>query len=103
MEREILKWLLTGRVGCSSRAMAFCLSDIEDCDEKPTDFPRDVDDFYRCLLFLEAVPSARNHMDKLRAISSTWNRLIDKWDVIESTFLDETTKTYKLIKECIHS
>ena len=40
-------------------------------------------------MFLDAVPEAKAHMDKLRALSPTWNRLVDNWDLIESTFIEE--------------
>ncbi len=107
MKEKILKWFATGRVGASSKAMACCLIDAE------TDYsyPLDPDDFNRCLLFLNAVPEARQHFDKLRLMSTKWAILIDRWDEIEQCFLDEVgfnwckakmaAKTYELIGDIL--
>jgi len=85
VERKILAWLVTGHVGMSSKAMAFKLLGIEtDCSH-----PYDLDDFNRCLLFLEAVPEARDYMDELRPMSKIWDALVSHWGQIESSFLEE--------------
>lgn len=105
MKDEILNWFATGRVGASSQAMACCFAGIEG----DISHPSDPDDLNRCLLFLKAVPEARNHMDELRKLSTIWNELIDRWDKLENIFLAEVglnwmhgtraTKTYELMKE----
>jgi len=107
MRDKILKWLLTGRVGCSSKAMAACLVGVDGRN----DHPHDPDDFNRCLLFLKVVPEARGHFDDLKKISKEWSNLIDRWDEIETCFLNESgidgcknprsTLTYKLMKDVI--
>ena len=104
MNDKILEWFGLGRVGASSRAMALCLAG----KKGPSDHPRDPDDFNRCLLFLEAVPEARQHLHKLKALSPIWDRLVDHWQEIESSFLDEVgfdwckarsaPRTYDLMK-----
>jgi hypothetical protein len=105
MKDKILKWFATGRVGCSSKAMACCFADIPVHDKS---HPYDPDDLNRCLLLLKAVPEAREHMDKLKSLSETWSKLVDKWDEVEALFLDEVglnwskgsraEKTYKLMR-----
>ena len=85
MKDKILNWFATGRVGMSSKAMACCLVGAEcDCSH-----PYDPDDLNRCLLFLSAVPEAREHMDKFAAMSTAWAMLIERWSEIEKCFLDE--------------
>ena len=74
MREKILQWFAAGRVGASSKAMACCLIGAE----TDGDHPFDPSDLNRCLLFLEAVPEARLHLDKFRAMSDTWNLLIEK-------------------------
>lgn len=106
LKANILIWLIKGRVGASSKAMAACIGGIESNEKN---FPCDPDDLNRCLLFLEAVPEARQHMDKLRALSPTWDRLVDAWPELESAFLEEVglnwshgeraTKTYEMMNE----
>ena len=103
MKDKILVWFASGRVGASSKAMACCLID----SETDRSHPFDPDDLNRCLLFLEAVPEARQHMDKLRTMSVTWDMLIENWEQIEQCFLAEVglnwckakraPKTYELM------
>lgn len=106
MKEKILEWFVNGEVGESSKAMAACIAGI---DGGGSSHPRDPADFNRCLMFLEAVPEARLHMDKLRRLSLTWDRLVERWDEVESVFLREVgldwklsrraIKTYKLMEE----
>lgn len=108
MKDKILNWFATGRVGLSSKAMACAIAQI---DNKSNDYPHDPDDLNRCLLFLEAVPEARAHFDKVAALSPYWKALIERFDEIESTFLQEVglnwchgkraTKTYKLMRSIL--
>lgn len=109
MRDKILAWFATGQVGASSKAMALAIGGY------PFDgsYPYDPADFNRCLLFLQAVPESREHMDVLRIINPTWSRLVDNWDVLEATFLEEVglnwskgqrlpaRKTYDLMHEII--
>lgn len=107
MQNEVLKWFGTGRCGESSKAMALAVTGAPG----RTDHPWDPDDLNRCLLFLEAVPEARNHMDKVAALSPTWARLVARWGEIETAFLDEVgrdwckaksaPKTYALMNSII--
>lgn len=104
MKDKILTWFGTGQVGASSTAMALCIAGAKGGNSHPLD-PSDLN---RCLLFLEAVPEARDHMDKLRQLSPTWAKLVDRWEEVEAVFLDEVgrnwckggraTKTYELMK-----
>lgn len=108
MNDDILRWLLTGETGMSSMAMASCFADIGDRKSPP----RDPADFNRCLLFLQSVPEARSHLDRLQSLSLAWARLVDRWDEIEACFLEEAglgwskgrnaPKTYALMKEILH-
>lgn len=104
---EVLLWMSTGRVGASSRSMAFTACGL------PTDgsYPLDPDDLNRCLLMLKAVPAVRDHFDKIADLGIVWGRLIKRWAEIEQCFLDEVgmnwvkaqsaPKTYALMKEVI--
>ena len=105
MEKEILNWIGSGKVGASSKAMALCIADANgDCDH-----PHDPADFNRCLLFLEAVPAAKQHLSKVRTLSPTWAALVDRWHEVQATFVQEVgwnwsearsaPKTYELMKQ----
>jgi hypothetical protein len=85
MNDKILRWLFTGQVGASSRAMAAAVAGM------PNDgsHPHDPDDLNRCLLLLVAVPEIRNHMDRVADISPTWAKLAENWEALERSFLDE--------------
>ena len=106
---KVLAWFGAGRVGASSRAMALAVCGING----DADHPWDPDDLNRCLLFLEAVPEARSHMEKVASLSPTWGRLVARWDEIEAAFLSEVgrdwckarsaPKTYALMKKIIEA
>ena len=112
MKDEIIEWLCNGKnKGISSEAMAAAF-----LDKTPEDrfgfgnHPSDPSDFNRCLLLLKIAPEAKNHMDKIAALSDTWKKLVDNWDDLEKCFLDEVgldwekgaglraTKTYEMMK-----
>ncbi len=107
MNDKILNWFCTGRVGESSKAMASCISGVN----SGISHPHDPDDLNRCLLFLEAVPEAREHMDLLRELSPIWAKLVDRWPEVEASFLDEVgldwcngksaPKTYAIMNEIV--
>jgi len=90
MKDKILNWLGTGRVGSSSKAMALCIAGAKGGNAHPLD----PDDLNRCLLFLDAVPEARGHLDKLRELSPIWAKLVDRWAEIEASFLDEAGRDW---------
>ena len=105
MKDKILKWLFTGNVGGSSKAMVAAVLGY------PTDgsYPLDPDDLNRCLKLLAAVPEIRNHQNKIAELSDTWRKLINKWPKLEATFLkevgldwckgDKAPNTYELMRQ----
>ena len=109
MKDKILDWLTSGRTGVSSEAMARAVTGLPQNSRWGSSTPSDPDDLNRCLLFLKAVPEAREHMDKVAALSEDWAKLVKNWDVLEKTFLDEVgldwhkaksaPKTYVLMKK----
>lgn len=104
---KVMNWLLTGRVGSSSKAMAAHLCGYS-CEG---DYPLDPDDFNRCLLFLQAVPEARPELHRMATVSPVWAALVARWDEIEKSFLDEAgldwskgnraSNTYRLMNKII--
>lgn len=86
MERDVLKWMSEGDIGASSMTMAFAVCEIPHSRHTS---PWDVGDFHRCLLLLDAVPAARDRLHLLRGVSPEWAGLVDRWDELESTFLEE--------------
>lgn len=70
--------------------------------------PSDPDDLKRCIRLLELIPEARNHMDKVSAISDVWARLVENWDELESLYQEEyptgkAPKCYSRMKEIINA
>jgi len=109
MNNKIKDWFQTGRVGASSEAMALAVGGM------PVKFshPLDPSDLNRCLVFLRTVPEAKQHLDKVAALSPYWERLIARWDELEKCFnievgegwaqLDKpATITYALIQEILY-
>lgn len=101
MNDKIIDWFCTGDTGTSSKAMAAAV-----CGNKPDpvwskcNHPRDPSDFDRCVKFLIAVPEARQHMDKVAALSPIWKALVDNWDELERMLFAEAAnpqdKEYRL-------
>lgn len=104
IQSKVLRWIATGRVGASSKAMAMAACDM------PTDgaYPSDPADLNRCLLMLEAVPEVRQQFAKVAAISRPWANFIENWEKLEAMFLEEVglnwskaqsaPKTYEFMK-----
>ena len=107
MKERVLNWMMTGRVGLSSKAMAAHLCDAP-CDGS---YPHDPDDLNRCLLFLEAVPEARAELPRMATVNKTWAALVARWSEIEAAFVAEVGRdwckaqhapnTYRLMHEVI--
>jgi len=85
LKEKVMDWMATGEVGASSRAMAFYLSGLP-CDGS---YPLDPDDFNRCLKLLAAVPELRERLPQMAAVSKSWAALVERWDDIEATFINE--------------
>ena len=94
LKDKVLAWFGTGQVGCSSKAMALAVCNAPN----ELDYPRDPGDLNRCLLFLDAVPEARAHMDKIAAISPVWARLVEHWDELEASFLSEAGRDWSMAR-----
>lgn len=105
---KITKWLLTGKVGLSSKAMASVWLNVPAYN----DYPLDPADFNRCLLLLKAVPEMRSQLWQMAHLSEEWKRLVKSWDEIEKSFLQEVgfdwskgthaPKTWELMKSILN-
>ena len=107
-DRDVIKWLVTANTGTSSIAMVAIAYDL-----KPSEWgystPSDPSDFNRCLMLVHSVPSIKKHFAKIRLKTKYWESVIDNWDLIEKTFIDEcgfnwskagsAPITYKLMKD----
>ena len=91
MNDKILKWFIQGETGISSKALAAAVCGLEP-DETRVKFgnhPADPDDFKRCVKFLDSVPEARLYLNRAKALSEVWTRLVEHWDELESLFREE--------------
>jgi len=106
MKADVLKWMVQGETGISSKAMAAAVCDIEP-DGQWAEFgnhPSDPSDLDRCIKFLAAVPLARFHLAKVAKLSKVWAALIDNWQELETLYaLEQPTgkapMTYARMKE----
>lgn len=85
-------WQQFGERGCSSKAMASYLSG----GSIPPGFndPADPDDFRRCELLLRAVPTMREELPRMAAVSKRWAGLVEKWDEIARTLESEIPEVF---------
>jgi len=106
---KILDWFASGKVGSSSKTMAFAAIGK---NQGYPDYPHDPDDFNRCLLLVKQVPEIKLAFDKISKLSGKWHKLTSRWDEIETCFIEEAglnwcksisaPKTYKLMKEILN-
>lgn len=108
LEWKVLNWLANGKTGVSSKCMAYTACGVEPKDNWT---PSDPADLNRCLLLLEQVPEIRAHFPAIREVSERWSWIIDAWDELEASFIDEVgrnwsksdsaPKTYALMKRIL--
>jgi len=106
MKDKILDWLANGQVGLSSKCMAMCAAGVS---YKYKYTPSDPSDFNRCLLLVQQIPEVENEFNRIARVSDKWKVVIDNWQLLKSTFIDEVgfnwsngdraPKTYKLMKK----
>lgn len=94
LEKNIIKWFTTERVGLSSRCMAAHLTGNK-CDGS---YPRDGGDFGRCEGLLNAVPELRPLLPKMAEVNEYWAALIPEWDNIKVS-----PNQYKAIRAILDS
>ena len=80
MEQKLIKWLLTGKTGASSKCIAAHLTGNE-CDGN---YPSDDGDFGRCVGLLGAVPEFRPMLPKMAEVNRYWAALVKEWDALEA-------------------
>lgn len=110
IQRKVANWLIHGRVGLSSKTMAAWLAYGEKFEDGHN-HPHDPDDLDRCLNLLNTVPELRIFFPNMAALSKTWAALVENWDEIERSHLDEVglgwtkarsaPKTYALMRMII--
>lgn len=103
---KILKWSFTCNTGVSSETMACCAVGIK---RKRQSTPSDPSDLNRCLILVEQIPEIADYFEKISEISPRWKTVIDNWNKLRTTFIDEVgwnwskskeaRKTYELMKE----
>lgn len=107
----LLGWLANGRRGISSNSIVQHLTGIPALRDWHIDIPHDPDDLDRCLQLLDAVPLLRPLMPQMATASPLWAALIERWDEIEASHLEEVglrwtkaeraPKTYALMRSVI--
>ena len=68
------------------------------------DHPYDPSDFKRCYMLLKAIPEWRLELDKMKAISPVWSKLVDNWDKLTEMLEqmmkdDQDVGMYKFMQE----
>ncbi|HHC6515913.1 TPA: hypothetical protein ACN35K_003087 [Vibrio parahaemolyticus] len=105
---KVLSWFARGRKGLSSECMALTAAGIS---VNRRSHPLDPSDFNRCILLIDWVPEVKDHFKAIASLSPEWNALIERWDEINKTFIEEAgfnwskaeraPKTYALMKEIL--
>lgn len=86
---DAVTWLAVGRRGTSSNTMFTHLTGVDALGGTAPSHPHDPADFDRCLGLLEMVPALRSEVYRMATVSPQWARLVDNWEAIEVSHLDE--------------
>lgn len=107
MKDKILQWYMTGEQGISSRNMTKAV--LGEKMDYSNMTPSDPDDLNRCIKLVHMIPEIKEKFQEIAAFSDNWREVIDNWDMLEKSFIDEAgidwckakraPKTYKLMKE----
>jgi hypothetical protein len=81
----LFDWLRSDEVGLSSRYLASVLSGRFIADRH---YPRDADDFGRCVKLLDAAPELREHLPLMHEHGEEWSRLVGRWQEAEKAYRD---------------
>lgn len=107
MKDKILKWMMTGRVGASSKHMAATACGFKG----DRSYPYDPDDLNRCILLVDSVPEIKEKFGLIYASSPRWAAIISHWDELVALFHEEVgpdwskgtraPRTYKRMKDLL--
>jgi hypothetical protein len=107
----LINWLAGGRRGVSSDTMVQHLTGLQTLRGWTPSHPYDPGDLNRCLLLLQEVPLMRVILPEMANVSPSWAALIENWELVESTFLEEAgpnwskaksaPKTYALMRSIL--
>lgn len=110
---ELLAWLAGGERGVSSNSIVQHLTGIPAAGRHGMGHPYDPDDLDRCLKLLCKVPELAAEIDGMATASPEWAALIEHWDEITRSHLDEVglgwtkarnaPKTYALMCRVLES
>lgn len=100
-EEMAFKWLISGEVGMSSKAMLAAALGIE---QKNKRHPLDPYDFKRCLNMVDSVPFVKKYFYRVAYMSHVWANIIYNWDELEKLYSEESNtgscpKMYARMKE----
>lgn len=105
-QERIIQWLCSGETGLSSKTMVCIHTGNEMDGDWGFRAPRDVADFRRCWLLVEAVPEIRNSFPLIAEKCPAFKGVIENWDVISAAYERERgsgkcPETYRLLKEAL--
>jgi hypothetical protein len=91
------RWLMVGERGMSSEAIVMNLRPGLAVGRRRDKLahPHDPDDLKRCLMLLEDVPELVPDFPRMREVSPVWAALVDHWDELRATFLQEGGATWR--------
>ncbi len=107
---KVLNWIVNGERGNSSNTICQAIYGIPDPQERVyTEYPFDIADLRRCMLFLETLDyDGKQLFEKVADLSPEWNRLYKSWNEISDCYYFETDnhygyapKTHDLMKKVI--
>ena len=90
-----MNWIGTDDRGLSSEFMARYLLGH---NQPEVHFPRDADDFGRCLKMLEACPDLAESAPKVGNASTEWTLLVEEWATLEQLYATDRSECSKRIE-----
>lgn len=96
---KCLNWLLTGRVGVSSKAICAAALGVA-YEHMEHDYPRDLDDFNRCLLMIDATGADISVMGDKGPI---WAAYVRQWAKLKALFEAEVGPNWSQGREAVET
>lgn len=84
LERQLLRWALSGNTGKSSKYMAGVAAFGRTYRPTHRELPRDYDDLQRCVRMVAECKSFRQALPELAHVSPLWLSFVKRWDVLQA-------------------
>ncbi|SFF05284.1 hypothetical protein [Nitrosomonas sp. Nm166] len=99
-DRGLIKWLISGDTGISSKAIVAQMTGVE-TNNGWSDYPRDGADFGRCHRLLEIMPEFKVRIEEMSQRSPQWAVLVKHWAELTDLYLAKSPFIYERMEQIL--